>query len=389
MEKIIYGIIYKCTNLVNGKVYIGQTVRSLKERIKDHIQSSKNPKSVFHYAIKKYGDNFSWDIIDSAIDKEELDYKEKYWINQYKSYASTHKGYNVHEGGTGGNTFKWMDKKDYENLIERFRINNKGNTKFQDWYLSLSNEERMAHNQKRKETNKNKSLKEKKIISEKRVKGWHDTWNKKTDEEKLIINNKKRKTFEEKSKEEKLVIKKKIKEAYDKKTEEQKQEIRTKISKSLLGKSKYEGKSEQECKKIFNNYSNSAKNRKNWRQFKSAFELELIEKKKRETRMSWSEERKKEYSALLSKTRTGRKCKSWTLSKTKEEMEEFGRKRSNATKGLNNPRCVKILCVETEVIYPSIDEASNSVYFNSKYRSRIYTSLKEDRPVKGFTWKRV
>ena len=54
-------IIYKAINQVNGKIYIGQTVGSLKKRIKDHIYDSKRHDYYFARALRKYGEeNFFW-----------------------------------------------------------------------------------------------------------------------------------------------------------------------------------------------------------------------------------------------------------------------------------------------------------------------------------------
>jgi len=101
-------VIYKTTNLVNGKIYIGQ-------------DSNNNPKylgsgMLLHRAIKKYGiDNFKKEILEECYNKKELDEKEKYWI---KSYDSTNEniGYNISEGGTGGKLtkFEWKKGKTYE-----------------------------------------------------------------------------------------------------------------------------------------------------------------------------------------------------------------------------------------------------------------------------------
>lgn len=89
-------LIYKATNIVNGKVYIGQTVKTLEERKAGHIESSKNPVFRFHKAIARYGiDNFKWEVIDTATSIDELNQKEGYWIEFYNSYRN---GYNGTKG---------------------------------------------------------------------------------------------------------------------------------------------------------------------------------------------------------------------------------------------------------------------------------------------------
>ena len=67
-------IIYKVTNKVNGKIYIGQTVRTLEQRKWQHLDAAKNGcKTHFYNAIRKYGeDNFVFEIIDEASSLEEL-----------------------------------------------------------------------------------------------------------------------------------------------------------------------------------------------------------------------------------------------------------------------------------------------------------------------------
>jgi len=98
-----YGIIYKITNNVNGKVYIGQTIQPLKYRKKDHLNSSERLSHLVLYkAFKKYGkDNFLWEEIDHADTKEELDRKEKYYIALVKA-TNKRCGYNMTFGGEGG-----------------------------------------------------------------------------------------------------------------------------------------------------------------------------------------------------------------------------------------------------------------------------------------------
>lgn len=100
-------IVYKITNEINGKVYIGQTIRSLKQRWKDHKREAKDCKRsrAIHIAIKKYGvENFTIEQIDSATTQEELNEKERSWIKYYES--NTSKGYNLTDGG---DCFKMVD----------------------------------------------------------------------------------------------------------------------------------------------------------------------------------------------------------------------------------------------------------------------------------------
>lgn len=97
-------IIYKITNKINNKCYVGKTTKTLEWRWKVHIRHSKNVKynALFPRAIAKYGeDNFILEIIDMAISLEELNEKEKYWIKYYKSYLKEY-GYNLTLGGEGG-----------------------------------------------------------------------------------------------------------------------------------------------------------------------------------------------------------------------------------------------------------------------------------------------
>jgi group I intron endonuclease len=95
-------IIYKVTNNLNGKVYIGQTIRPLIVRWKQHCNPCNKNCIALHRAIQKYGkENFSIQQIDIACDRDELDKKEIYWINFYNS-TNSEKGYNLRVGGEHG-----------------------------------------------------------------------------------------------------------------------------------------------------------------------------------------------------------------------------------------------------------------------------------------------
>lgn len=89
--------IYKFTNKLNDKSYIGQSIH-IERRFQEHCQTAlRNPKTIFHYALKKYGiENFTFEVIEYC-NEEELDNKEIYYINYYNTLSP--KGYNIQVGG--------------------------------------------------------------------------------------------------------------------------------------------------------------------------------------------------------------------------------------------------------------------------------------------------
>lgn len=102
----IYSI-YRITNLVNDKKYIGYTSNKLGHRFYDHC-STKKPKyqerSIISIAIEKYGvDNFICDILYQSLDYEHCRKIESNFIEEYNTLTHTQggHGYNVDAGGTG------------------------------------------------------------------------------------------------------------------------------------------------------------------------------------------------------------------------------------------------------------------------------------------------
>ena len=86
--------IYKITNKINGKVYIGQTIRPAEYRFNRHMNDALNNILDTHFAraIRKYGkENFTIEEIDTAQTQDELNQKEQYWIRYYNSVED---GYN-------------------------------------------------------------------------------------------------------------------------------------------------------------------------------------------------------------------------------------------------------------------------------------------------------
>lgn len=96
-------LIYKITNKINNKCYIGQTIKSAEHRWKEHqahaFGTHKNDvNKTLYKAIRKYGlENFTFEVLQDNIETyEELDKVEIYWIDFYNSFV---KGYNETFGG--------------------------------------------------------------------------------------------------------------------------------------------------------------------------------------------------------------------------------------------------------------------------------------------------
>lgn len=94
-------IIYKITNIINNKVYIGLTTSTLEYRWSRHITESKNINNEKHLykSIRKYGlNNFKIEIIAETDSFEELGELERKYIKEYNS-TDKNFGYNLTNGG--------------------------------------------------------------------------------------------------------------------------------------------------------------------------------------------------------------------------------------------------------------------------------------------------
>lgn len=101
------GYIYKITNKVNGKSYIGQTRYTIEFRWRQHLHKKDN--TYFHNAIRKYGaDNFIIEKLEEC-NIEDLNEKEIYYIAKYNTFKD---GYNLTIGGDGNRTLLLDDKYD-------------------------------------------------------------------------------------------------------------------------------------------------------------------------------------------------------------------------------------------------------------------------------------
>lgn len=107
--------IYKTTNIINGKIYIGQTSKNNQ----DYLGSGP----IILKAIKKYGkENFKKEILEGCNSKEQTNLKEIYWIKFYNS-TNRNVGYNISIGGNGGNLGEIVNKKISQQSYEHMKNN--------------------------------------------------------------------------------------------------------------------------------------------------------------------------------------------------------------------------------------------------------------------------
>lgn len=113
------GFIYKITNKINGKSYIGQTIQNVKERFYQHCATKCSQailNMVIHRAINKYGkSNFTIEVIEE-VESTNLNDRERYWIRYYDSYNN---GYNSTEGGQDG--IKLFKNLDTESIVREYK----------------------------------------------------------------------------------------------------------------------------------------------------------------------------------------------------------------------------------------------------------------------------
>ena len=91
--------IYKITNTINNKMYIGQTIqKNPKMRWYDHCARTRGGQNNHLYnSMRLYGvENFVWEVIDSANNLDELNLKEQHWLDEYRKITEV---YNLREAG--------------------------------------------------------------------------------------------------------------------------------------------------------------------------------------------------------------------------------------------------------------------------------------------------
>jgi group I intron endonuclease len=112
------GIVYKITNLKNGKIYIGQTIRKLNLRFQSHWKESKHSDTYFHRSLRKYGrENFKIEPLLIDVPKDMLNEAEISAIYLWQTKIPI--GYNMTDGGNGCNA-QYEISEDARTVISNF-----------------------------------------------------------------------------------------------------------------------------------------------------------------------------------------------------------------------------------------------------------------------------
>jgi len=151
-------VIYKITNLVNNKVYIGKTCRNLSCRKSEHLYNmSRNTRNNHLYnALKKYGvKNFLWESLqDNICTEENLNYLERMYLQEH--LEAGYILYNKKDGGEGGKhseetkikismAHKKLNKSGFKHKAETiFKMKKVKRTEFHKEIISKSNKTRIV-----------------------------------------------------------------------------------------------------------------------------------------------------------------------------------------------------------------------------------------------------
>jgi group I intron endonuclease len=117
MERKICPVIYKITNSINNKLYVGKDLYNNP----NYLGSGK----ILKLAFKKYGkENFKKKIIENCNDIDHMNIQEKFWIKELNTFSPN--GYNINVGGNGGNTYEYRTNEEKKLFKQKMRLVNLG-----------------------------------------------------------------------------------------------------------------------------------------------------------------------------------------------------------------------------------------------------------------------
>jgi group I intron endonuclease len=136
-------VIYKTTNLIDGKIYVGKDKKNNPSYIGSGIRLIN--------AVKKHGkQNFEKEILEVCSDEKTLNDREIYWINYYKSYDKSI-GYNITMGGEGGNTRKFYSEYELEEYKNKLSVGVSSSDRYKKFVEKRRGIKNPKHSQKLKE----------------------------------------------------------------------------------------------------------------------------------------------------------------------------------------------------------------------------------------------
>lgn len=112
----MFGYIYKTTNLINNKIYIG------KKHSDSFIPTYYGSGKIIRRALEKYGkDSFVVEVLEWCETLEDLNAKEIYYIKTLDSDRRSGHGYNIALGGDGGNLIAGLSDEERKIFVEKCR----------------------------------------------------------------------------------------------------------------------------------------------------------------------------------------------------------------------------------------------------------------------------
>lgn len=148
-DNVIYigPLIYKATNLKTGEIYIGKTTQGLEKRINFHKKDFQNKeiRTPFYESIEKNGwESFLWEIIEYVENPSNLNNREKFYIEEYRSKFGD-LVYNIAPGGDGGNIYGVLGSEYMNSIKEKISVGVKTSERWTEEKRKI-NSERMKNN---------------------------------------------------------------------------------------------------------------------------------------------------------------------------------------------------------------------------------------------------
>lgn len=115
------GLVYLARNKVDGKVYVGATIKTLDARRKFHMKvGMKKSDSLFYQAIRAFGeDAFEWSILEDAIPESQLASRERFYIEKMRAFCDFEDSNGYNEEFDGRRSMRFVRKRSAHHLDGR------------------------------------------------------------------------------------------------------------------------------------------------------------------------------------------------------------------------------------------------------------------------------